>query len=402
MRLILILDGFGYDVVKRYTEAGGFKGFNGPSAVVAPYPSMTDLCIEDLVGGEPCEGLEAKRYVIKENRVRGGNLAYLLGQNQPYRAKLDYRAASWLDALCYVAPWLAFKLELKRLKTRFVSAKKDAFIGYLVTTAGIGTKYGAAGQNICLNHIEELCAELSQTEPKLRITLVSDHGHGYVRSYLYDINRRLKELSWRPRRSLDDAKDVVYPAFGLVHCAGFNTRQPSQLAQDLSSLSCTELVTFKDGDKVVILAKGRKGFIWPSSFRHSCESRNPPLDPSFRWDDDECKFTYLNVTGDPLDLDLADGDELEMGADGWLNKSLEHRYPCAPERLWRAHTDLVQNAPDVILAIKDGYFFGSKLLAKFAHVESTHGGLNRSNSLAFMLDNRHEMPTIVRSRNALK
>ncbi len=380
MRLILILDGFGYDVVKRYTEAGGFKGFNGPSAVVAPYPSMTDLCIEDLVGGEPCEGLEAKRYVIKENRVRGGNLAYLLGQNQPYRAKLDYRAASWLDALCYVAPWLAFKLELKRLKTRFVSAKKDAFIGYLVTTAGIGTKYGAAGQNICLNHIEELCAELSQTEPKLRITLVSDHGHGYVRSDLYDINRRLKELSWRPRRSLDDTKDVVYPAFGLVHCAGFNTKQPERLAQDLSELPCTELVSHKAGDKLAILAKGKKGYVWKNGEA----------------------FTYLNVTGDPLDLDLADGDELEMGADGWLNKSLEHRYPCAPERLWRAHTDLVQNAPDVILAIKDGYFFGSKLLAKFAHVESTHGGLNRSNSLAFMLDNRYEMPTVVRSRDALK
>jgi len=401
MHLILILDGFGYDVVKNFKQAGGFKGFHGPSAVVAPYPSMTDLCVQDLVRGEPCTALEARYFDRKANRVKGGMLAYLMGQNQPYRTKLDWRAASWLDAVCYIAPWLAFKLELRGLKSRFFSTSREVFVGYLVTTAGIGTKYGTAGQNICLGYIEDFCADIMEARPGLRITLVSDHGHGYVRSYPYDIRQELRNLGWNPNSRLEKDNDVVYPAFGLVHCAGFYTKQPERLAKDLAQLACAELVTYKTGDKVVILTKGKRAYVWPSSSKHARERGNPPLDPSFCWDDDDCRFTYLNVNGDPLELELTEGSELEMTNNEWLNKSLMHRYPCAPQRLWRAHTDLVQNTPDVILALKNGYVFGSKLLSIFAHVESTHGGLNRSNSLAFRLDTRHLPEYIVTSREAL-
>lgn len=379
MHLILILDGYGYNVVKRYKEAGGFKGFHEPSAVVAPYPSMTDLCIEDLLGGEPCEALEAHYYDTKINRTKGGKLAYLLGQNQPYRAKLDYRAASWIDALCYVAPWLAFKLELRRLKLRFAKAKDGVFVGYLVATAGIGTKYGAAGQNMCLGRIDELCAGLKLVDPELKITLVSDHGHGYVRSRYFDIRREFGKLGWRFVSRLGEGKELIYPAFGLVHCAGFHTKQPAQLANDLIRLDCTELVTFKDGDRVAILAKDKLGHIWQTM----------------------TGFAYLNVSGDPLDLDLTQGEILELSNAEWLDKILVHHYPCAPERLWRAHTDLVQNTPDVIVDLKDGIFFGSRLLGRLAHVESTHGGLNRSNSLAFAMTDGQPLAPVLRSRETL-
>lgn len=380
MHLTLILDGFGYDTVKAYVAQGGFKGFHGPSAVVAPYPSMTDLCIQDLLGGEPCEALEARYYDEKRNRIRGGNVAYLFGQNQPYRKKLNYRGAAWIDALCYIAPWSAFKLELRRLNHRLTKAKTEKFIAYLVSTAGIGTKYGQPGQNMCLGRIDSMCQELVRRIPGLRITLVSDHGHGYVSSAYFDIRHELKRRGWRFVSSLGQDKELAYPAFGLVHCAGFHTRKAEALAEDLRELACNEIVSYLNKNRVRIITKQGQGEVWP----------NPT------------GYSYLNIQDDPLKLGTKKGETLQISCEGWLDISIDHQYPCAPERLWRAHTKLVRNTPDVIMALKDGYFFGSRLLGRFAHVESTHGGLNRSNSLAFCLDNQRILPATAKSSKILR
>lgn len=379
-RLILILDGFGYGTAKEFVAQGGFKGFQGPAAVVAPYPSMTDLCIQDLLGGESCEALEARYFDKQANRLRGGKIAYLFGQNQPYRKKIDYCGAAWIDALCYVAPWTAFKHEMRRLQSRLAKAKSENFVAYLVSTAGIGTKYGQAGQNMCLERIDSFFREQLTRRPDLRITLVSDHGHSYVASAYFDIRHELKRRGWTFAKKLRQDKDLVYPAFGLVHCAGFHTTKPDELADDLRGLACTEIVSYLADDKVIIKTAGGQGKIWP----------NPT------------GYSYLNIFGDPLRLDAQTGETLQIACNGWLDKSIVHHYPCAPERLWRAHTKLVKNTPDVILALKDGYFFGSRILGRFAHVESTHGGLNRSNSLAFCLDNKRKLPQSAKSSDILK
>ncbi len=68
--LVIILDGFGYDVVKDYYDKGSLRMFHPPSRVIAPYPTLTDVSMEDILGYIPCQGFEAMYY----NRKAGNAL----------------------------------------------------------------------------------------------------------------------------------------------------------------------------------------------------------------------------------------------------------------------------------------------------------------------------------------
>ncbi len=54
--LVVVLDGFGYHVVKDYYDSGGLRMFYPPSRVIAPYPTLTDLAMEDLLGYRALHG----------------------------------------------------------------------------------------------------------------------------------------------------------------------------------------------------------------------------------------------------------------------------------------------------------------------------------------------------------
>ena len=375
----MILDGFGYDVVRKYQSTGGFKNFKHTSPVVAPYPSLTDLCSQDLIQGEQCDSLEARYYHPTKKKIVGGEIGYLLHVNQPYRDTIAYSPRPWIDSMCYVAPWFAFKLEMSRLRRKIIKFRGKEFVAYLVSTAGIGTKYGAAGQNMCLGRVDEFCAELKKTMPSLHISLVSDHGHGYTPSRSFDIRSALRKKGWKFRSRIEQPNDIVYPGLGLVHCAGFWTDRARELVEDLNHIDCIDIISYVQDGRVKITNHGGTGEIW----------RN------------EDSYTYKNFHGDVLHLGLADGDSLTLNQDEWLRRALHDKYPDAPVRLWRAHHGLVKFAPSVIAGLKDGFFFGSRFLNRFAKIESTHGGLNRINSLAFAMSSEKELPEIMRTRDVM-
>jgi len=377
MHVMMILDGFGYDVVRKYQSAGGFKNFKRLSPVVAPYPSLTDLCSQDLIQGEPCASLEARYYDPDRKKVVGGEIGYLLHVNQPYRDTIAYSPRPWIDSMCYVAPWYAFTLEMKRLRRKLAKFRGKEFVAYLVSTAGIGTKYGAAGQSMCLGRVDEFCTELKKAMPDLRISLVSDHGHGYTPSRSYDIRAELRARGWRFKSQLSAPKDIVYPALGLVHCAGFWSLNTEELIEDLKHIDCIDIISFKQDDIVTVTNHHGLGEITQA----------------------EDTLTYRNIHGDVLHLGLADGDQISLTSDEWLRRALHDKYPDALFRVWRAHNGLVKHTPSIIVALKDGFFFGSRLLNRFAKIESTHGGLNRINSLAFAMSTEKVLPEIMRTRD---
>lgn len=385
--LVIVLDGFAYDLVKGWYDAGGLRMFHPPSRVVTPYPSMTDLCIADILADAPCTGQEALYFDHQANALGGGVMSYLAGENAPAKRLFQYRAPLHWDAAAFVVGWPVFVAELDGMKDRFDEDLTREVLAYTVGSAGVGTRRGAAGQRDCLRRVEQLVNNvLWQSRGMARVTLLSDHGHSYTFARRIDLEGHLESRGWTLADSLDNGKTAVHIRFGLVTYASFATRLPADLAVDLTDADGVELASYASGRNVVVLGPlgaraviSRKG----SSYR------------------------YAPVVGDPLGLETilaavpADTEGFRH-ADALLAATIAHEYPAPLQRLWRAHFALANKRPDVLVSLEDRFFCGSNGMACFLDIASTHGSLNRTNSVTFIMSTAGALPSVMRSRDIPK
>jgi len=385
--LVIVLDGFAYDLVKSWYDAGGLRMFHPPSRVVATYPAMTDLCLADILAYAPCTGQEALYFDHKTNALGGGAISYLSGNNAPAKGLLHYRAPMHWDAAAYVAGWPVFVAELDAMKDAFDENLTREFITYSVGSAGVSTRRGAAGQHDCLRRVEQLINNvLWQSRGRTKITLLADHGHSYTPATRIDLEGHLESRGWTLADSLDDGMTAVHIRFGLVTCASFATRRPGALAADLIGAKGVALASYRLGPDVVVLGPlGAKALV----------SRKGS------W------YKYAPVTGDPLKLNAilattpADADGYRP-ADALLAATIAHEYPAPLQRLWRGHFALAQKRPDVLVSLENRFFCGSAGMVHFLDIASTHGGLNNSGSVTFIMSTAGALPPIMRSRDVPK
>ena len=380
--LVLILDGFGYDVIKKFYDGGHLRYCNAPSRVIAPYPDLTDLCLEDAFGFIPCRAFEAQYYDYNANKIAGGSDDYLAGANMPYNHLLDYRAGSLWDALGYVYPSAVFGHEVGQSFRDFAKSQTKEFIAYYVSSAGVGTAQGAEGQIGCLAKVEQLLDEVIWRSRGLtKVTIMADHGHSYTPSARVPFEKLLADKGWRMREKLDQPRDVVQIQFGLETYASFACRERTTLAADLAKVEGVELASYAEGPAVMVLdGKGGKARVHAKGG----------------------KYRYEVIVGDPLRLKDA-LSQVKPDAEGFyddravFDATVGADFPDPLQRLWRAHFALAQNTPDVIVSLANGYFAGSADFAKHVNVASTHGGLGRSNSTTFIMSSAGVLPPTMRS-----
>ncbi len=385
--LVIILDGFGYGVIKRYYDEGHLRVFYPPSRVIAPYPTLTDTSLEDVFNYIPCAGYEAQYFDCKENCVRGGAGSYLAGADEPYRQFLQYRASILWDAVSYLEPWAVFKKEVNDVISGFEHSKKREYIAYFVSSAGMGTAHGEEGQRQCLERVERMINQaIWQTHGKIKITMFADHGHSYTPSEPVSVANCLKSKGWRLGSKLAGDRDVVLISFGLVTYISIDAKHPDLLAADVVGCPGVDLVSYTDGDAVVIMsADGGKAKIRRAADRYS----------------------YETISGDPLKLKpilatLKADDKGYYGADDMFAATADHEYPAPLERLWRGHFALVDHPTSVLVSLKDNYYAGSTTFSGAVKVASTHGSLNRKNSTTFVMSTAAPLPPLMRSREVHK
>ncbi len=404
--LVIILDGFGYDVIKEYYDRGGLRMFYPPSKVVAPYPTLTDLSMEDLLNDMPCPGFEALYFDRRKNAFSGGASAYLAGTNEPYNRDLNYRANSILDAVGYIYPESVFRKELRDAKVVFDKRQTKEMIAYFVSSAGIGTRKGAAGQRAALAEVDRLVSQvLYETRGLTKITLTADHGHSYTPAKPIGLEKYLQGKGWRMAERLREPNDVAFVRFGLLTYAAFATQSPAALSKDLMAGEGVELASYTDGDAVMVLGRGVPGE--PASTTQPNTSPASPL-PAARVQAAAIRMKngrYCDqmIDGDPLGLkDVLAG--LKADAEGYydpedlMKASIDHYYPAAMERVWRAHYGLAENVPDVIVSLEDRFYSGSASFDGAVDIASTHGSLNRRNSTTFVMSTIGPLPPAMRSR----
>jgi hypothetical protein len=190
---------------------------------------------------------------------------------------------------------------------------------------------------------------------------------------------------------------VSAPAFGLcgyaaLYCGEETDR--AELAEALRGLEGVDFSVYREegeGAAVVAGACGRARILR--------EERGG-----------EAFYAYEQSDGDPLalagtarSLEAAGRlDERGFARDSaWLARTFAHTYPDA---LANVHSSVyaprVQHTADVLVSLRDGYYYGATAFSRMVRLLATHGNALRSSSHAFLMSTHRAFPTHVRSAEA--
>ncbi len=382
--LVIILDGFGYDVIRKCYDSGKLRMFYPPSRVVSPYPSVTEVSISAILGSSPCRAVQSKYFDRKTNSMSGGVMDYMKGKNEPFDSLLTYRAPQHVDGLSYLFGMPMFDSELNTVKKLFDKRKSREVIAYFVSSAAVSVRDGAAGQMECLNRVDCFLTDLLwQSRGLLKVTMLADHGLSYEKVEYLDLKKYLADKGWLMKDHIKGPNDVVLSTLGIVTYACLSTRRPGDLSQDLINCDGVDLVSYAREDAVKVLSKnGGLATIRVHGGR----------------------YIYEPQAGDPLllkpILERLDADEYHSyDPNDLLLATATHVYPAPLQRLWEAHFCRVENPPDVIVSLNDHYCIGPSLFFGMVKLTTTHGSLDYNNSVTFLMSTAGTFTPVMRSEN---
>lgn len=383
-RLLLCLDGVPHKLIEAARHRGLFDGFGPPARLLSPFPTMTNVALSAMLGATPPAGYESLYFDRAAGELRGGIKKYL-GRRTPdkipssYMDDLDYQEPLPFEFLIYVAPEKIWRADMQKFRERFRSAPANRdYFAFLKATDGLLHSQGPARLAIALESLDKILKEIrayagSETE----IVMFSDHGMNL------DENRRVPLKSALERRGFE----VVIPAFGLCSYVALYCRDEQRIpdvARASVEVTGVDFAVYKDGNEVVV--ESDRGQARIESHQES--------------------FKYVAVTGDPLELGRLDQgyrtDKASSKTDKtWFAQTAGHKYPDAVPNIYKSlFTPRVQHTADILISLKDGYYYGWSPFGRFVHLYATHGNALQSSSNAFLMSTHREFPEFVRADDA--
>jgi hypothetical protein len=113
----------------------------------------------------------------------------------------------------------------------------------------------------------------------------------------------------------------------------------------------------------------------------------------------------VTATGDPLALGrLGEGfkTDKEFRTDkAWFAETASHDYPDAVPNIYKSlFTPRVQHTADILISLKDAYYYGWSPFGRFVRLYATHGNALQSSSNAFLMSTHREFQQFVRADDA--
>ena len=376
-RLLLCLDGVPHKIIEATKGRGLFDGFGPPTRLLSPFPTMTNVALSAMLGASPPAGYESLYFDRGAGELRGGIRKYL-GRRTPdkipssYMDDLDYQEPLPFEFLIYVAPEKVWRTDMQRFRERFRAASQTRdYFAFLKATDGLLHAQGPDRLGVALESLDEILREIqSYCGEETEIVMFSDHGMNL------EENRRVDLKSTLERRGFK----AVIPAFGLcsyaaVYCPG-DDRIP-EMARAIAEITGVDFAVYKDGEQVVV------------------ESDRGQARIEFQSEG----FRYLKVSGDPLELapfltEVATEKE-------WFEKTAGHRYPDAVANIYKSlFSPRVKHTADILVSLKDGYYYGWSPFGRFVRLAATHGNALQSSSNAFLMSTHRQLPQYVRADDA--
>ncbi|HEX8846120.1 MAG TPA: alkaline phosphatase family protein [Pyrinomonadaceae bacterium] len=405
-RLLLCLDGVPYEVLKNAKGRGMFDIFGEPSRLLSPFPTMTNVALSRMLGATAPLGYESLYFDKCAQELRGGVRKYI-GWRTPdktpssYMDELDYQEPLPFEFLVYVAPETIWRADMRRFHDRFRRAPQTRdFFAFLKGTDGLMHIRGPKRLTVALNSLDKILKNIHDyCGDETEIVLFSDHGMNLEENRRVNLQTHLRKNGYDVTHNLrgGDRRGVSVPAFGLcsyvaLYCV--DEEAAAEVADSLVDLEGVDFSIHRDGERAV-LVKGRRG---AARIHRQGESEG------------EIAYRYEQITGDPLELapiinklredGLLAQDGYAMDA-AWYARTSTHLYPDAVANLFQSlHAPRVGHTADVLVSLKDGYYYGDSLFSRLARLAATHGNAMRASSTAFLMSTHRTLPSFVRADEA--
>jgi Type I phosphodiesterase / nucleotide pyrophosphatase len=342
---------------------------------------MTNVALSAMLGASPPAGYESLYFDRKAGELRGGISKYI-GRRTPdkipssYMDDLDYQEPLPFEFLIYVAPEKVWRADMRRFRERFRNAPQTRdYFAFLKATDGLLHSQGPQRLAVALESLDKILREIRMfCGEETEIVMFSDHGMNLEENRRVDLRTTLQRQGF----------EVVIPAFGLCSYVAVYCRDTDRIpltARAILEANGVDFAVYKDGSNVVI--ESERG-------RARIEQRS---------DNGGVSYRYAATGGDPLHLsNLAD----EFRADDeWFKQTAGHRYPDAVANIYKSlFTQRVKHTADILVSLKDGYYYGWSPFGRFVRLAATHGNALQSSSNAFLMSTHREFPTFVRADNA--
>lgn len=378
-QLAVCLDGVPCEVMARLWDEGLFREFSRPVKMISVFPSVSDVALTEVLHAEKVPGYENLYFDVQRNQVVGGALSTVSKARIPYLEILDYDEPGIFKGIAYILPVKTYRADLGRFLKRYNAADLRRYRAHLCSTDSLCHVMTPEDFRQFLHEIDALLREIFlRREGSLDFVVFSDHGNSQIQSVRIDVEKFLAERGFQVESSIKSEKSVVIPGFGLVGVMAVYCKPEStlRLAQVLSRCEGVDFSSFLDqGAAQIISAKGSGRILADTSGQN---------------------LKYETIDGDPLELvplqqQLVQGGYADsqgfVKADVWFKATAEHEFPDAVNAIYRGLTNHVTNRASLLVSLKDGYHYGSKLFDKLVTLRSTHGSLRKSSMTGFLMRN---------------
>ena len=398
--LIICVDGVAFQTIEKMRAEGRFKLFRQPARMVAPFPSLTNLALSEILkpaGASESAGYEDNYFDAEQNKMRGGLLDRFRGERfikGTFRELFDYHPSAIKSGLGYAAPpastYLESLTDLLRLKQKFRASREPVFFAYTGASDSLAHLGGERMLKSFLTRLDETVKDLVRDGGgRVEVTIFSDHGNDFEDYRRVSLKSALRRADFKLQSKVRDERSVVLPQFGLVGCAVMWTKESNEarLAEVVSRVRGVDFAAYEKGGLVYVLNERGTATI---------ERRGE-------------RFRYRPAQeGDPLELSplmetlrrqgKADAEGFIADED-WFAATIEGARPDVLRRVFEGVGERVSHRANVIVNFADGYYTGSASLDLFAFLQATHGNLGARQSFGFVMSSARDLPPHLRARD---
>ncbi len=414
-QLFFAVDGLSWEAFQHAQSRGLFRQFTHAAPMIAPYPSMSHPAWAEIMQTREVFGsrsnvrtIEARWFDLSAMRVADDPRQVIERQASPfnYMRAFDTYFNPLIEPLMYFPGRRLFNDEVAQTERDIL----DGFTGSRYHVYFSGTDATAH------THLNELHPFLVQIDSMLtrvlatlhsrgvqpELWLVSDHGNagafaeGEQESYLAPVSM-----------------DAAIERAGLVRRDTGTVTAPDEVAVVTIALASMVNMYFPELShrrRVATEALRERGVslaTWlevGESDRHVVILGPDSTEAELRWQTGGTHYAYTPLRGNPLQIPTAlcsKPDAALWIADSVMRVATQNTaYTDAPHRIVQSAEKQVENAPDLIINLHDGYAHAGDF-SRVVRMVRTHGSLSARASLGVVATNKGALPATVRAAEVM-